>query len=240
MNSLPEERLQALPQAASGPDTPFNRLIGNLSAESVRQRFIGPAPMSISWTDAPGPEPLQLEAEEKRLVHAFAYLITTQKKSTVRLEKMQELYQKHQSEDLAEMLLTYLLSWDREQAELLGAEMILRHPDSLGLRLNLALLALSRSDSDKITELLDGQLEWPLFQALHPDLPATAANMRLFHTISCLYFAHQERLHEACFAYAVCRDAGAGLQELATLSRALERQLTVSESWDELIAWLKP
>lgn len=242
MSSLPEARLHALPRALSGPDTHLNHMLGNLNAEMLRLRFeAADMPMAVSWTDINEPkQPLDLEAEEKRLVHAFAYLITTQKKSTLRLEKMQALYQKYQSEDLAEMLLTYTLTWHPEQAEHLGETYLVHHPDSLGLRLNLALLALSRSDSDKISELLDGQLQWPLFQALHPALASTAVNVRIFYTIVCLYHAHQQQLQEAVFCYAICRDTNANLQELLTLSRALERQITVSESWDELLDWLKP
>ncbi len=242
MSSLPEARLQALPQALSGPDTHLNHMLGNLNAEMLGLRFeVAKQPMAVSWNETVEPKlPLELETEEKRLVHAFAYLITTQKKSTLRLEKMQALYQKYQSEDLAEMLLTYTLTWHPEQADQLGEEFLNHHPDSLGLRLNLALLALSRSDSDKIPDLLDGQLQWPLFQALHPNLASTAVNVRIFHTIACLYHAHQQHLQEAVFCYAICRETNATLQELLTLSRALERQITVSESWDELLDWLNP
>lgn len=239
MNTELEQRLQQLEPALTGPDTAINRLLGNRSAEQLRLLIESPPP-AVSWIDSRlHPTPLELEPQERRLVQAFAFLLTENKKSTPRLEKMQDLYAKYQSEDLAEMLLTYYLLWYQPaQIKSLGYELLLTHPDSLGLRLHLALLAVSRDHSQDIKGLLDEALDWPDFQALHPDIPAYSPQIRLFHTISCLFFAHQQQFQRALFAYAVCRDAQASQAELLTLARAIERQLNEHQAWEPLMQWL--
>lgn len=244
MSTAPEAAeayIQALPIASRGPDTAFNRLLGELSGEDLRPRLGPAAPPRVSWPDLNLPQPLPLETEERRLVQAFAYLLTAQKKSTPRFERMQALYQKYQSEDLAEMLLSYALAWySPSEARGYGLELLNAHPASLGLRLNLSLLALSRQDPEDIAALLEQHLSWAAFSAAYPQLAATPVQVRLFHTITCLYFAQSGRFREAAHAYAICRDTGASEQELITLSHALERQLTIRDQWPAIVEWLRP
>ncbi|PKL79204.1 MAG: hypothetical protein CVV27_02200 [Candidatus Melainabacteria bacterium HGW-Melainabacteria-1] len=234
------ELISALPPALPGLDTPFLRLLGSRQAEDLRQLFdTASRPQPVSWQVLASPAPLPLEAEERRLVHAFAYLLTERKKSTPRYQKMQALYQKYASEDLAEMLLSYQLAWsDLAKAEAFGRELLQSHPDSLGLRLNLTLLLLARQAPEAIEALLDSLLQWPDFLAQHPRLAASITNIRLFHTITCLYFAHCGRFREAAFACAVCHEAGGSQQELLTLAHAIERQLSVRDQWQSLVDWL--
>lgn len=222
------------------PDVWLQELLSPYHHESLRQHWPAEnAPPAISWESETAPKaPLPLDTTEKKAVQAFGYVLTHQKKSSKYFKQIQALHDKFHSEDLAEMMLTYALQWQHpEAAESFGQELLQIHPDSLGLRLNLGLLALSQQEAPKILALLDQALDWPTFCQQHPNIQASTQNLRTYHTLTCLYFTATAQFYSAIYAWACCRGLQAEAAELRTLSREILRQFP--EAGTDLHQWLQ-
>lgn len=206
----------------------------------IRNAPFSPAPQSVQWQSNTANTALKLEKDEKKLVQAFAYVLSHQKKSSKRYTALQELHDKYQSEDLAEMMMAYLLLWESpEKVEEKGIQLLEQHPDSLGLRLHLSLLSLQQGEPEKIEGYLDGQTHWAGFCALHPEMPQGAFQVRTFHTLLCLYESLNQRLWSALYAWLVCRSSGAAEDELKTLSRQVTKQCQAADELALLKQMLK-
>lgn len=181
-----------------------------------------------------------LQAEDKKLIQAFAFLITQHKKSTPRLQAMLALHDQVLQEDIAEMILSYCLQWEPpETVWERGAAFLQQHPESLGLRLPLALLATGQQQPEKIADLLDGVVIWSDFVQRYPQLPLNVQNVRLFHTMTSLYFARRQQLFEALWAWLICAEAQAALPERQTLAREIIRSCQQPEQLSAFKAWLQ-
>lgn len=207
---------------------------------NARAQAWGLQPVAIPVQEAETPALVSLQPEDKKLIQAFAFLITQHKKSTPRLQAMLELHDRTLQEDIAEMILSYCLQWEPpEQVWERGEGFLAQHPESLGLRLPLALLACGQQDSDRIATLLDAAVIWSDFVKRFPQLPVNAQNLRVFHTMACLYFARRQQLPEAVWAWLICREAAAALPERQTLTREIVRSCQQPEQLAQLEAWFQ-
>lgn len=219
----------------------LNQLLRKVSLETLRQNHPDrPPPEQFTINVGSVRSPLPLTPDERRLVQAFGYILTHQKKSSKRLALMQALHEKYPSEDLSEMLLTYAMHWDpADEAETYGISLLTKHPESLGLRLNLGLLALSQGKQEKLLSLLETTLNWPDFNRLRPQIQANAQNIRSYYSLVSLYAAATGSLTTALYAWAICREAKASPAELNTLSREISRQIQSKTALEELHTWIQ-
>lgn len=207
---------------------------------NARAQAWGLQPVAIPLQQTDMSATVTLQPEDKKLIQAFAFLITQHKKSTPRLHAMLELHEHTLQEDMAEMILSYCLQWEPpEQVWERGEAFLAQHPESLGLRLPLALLACGQQTSDRIATLLNGAVIWSEFLQRFPQLPVNAQNLRVFHTMTCLYFARRQQLPEALWAWLICREAAAALPERQTLTREIVRSCQQPEQLAQLDAWLQ-
>lgn len=191
-------------------------------------------------SDPAATQMLELCSDDKKLIQAFAFLITHNKKSTPRLQAMEALYLREAHEDLAEMILAYCLQWEPTESVWERAlHFLSQHPESLGLRLPLALLACSQQQPERIAHLLDQRLDWFDFVEQYPQLSGSVQAIRIYHTMTCLYFALTFAIRPAVWAWLICAESGASLPERQTLSREIVRRCQQADQLKLLKSWLQ-
>ncbi|MBF2055189.1 MAG: hypothetical protein IGS03_17195 [Candidatus Sericytochromatia bacterium] len=236
--------LETFPQLQQCPE-PGDWLDVLLAGHSQARLQHGPA-QNFERVNIPPSQPetlsaAVLQAEDKKLIQeAFAFLITQHKKSTPRLQAMLALHDRVLQEDIAEMILSYCLQWEPpETVWERGGGFLQQHPASLGLRLPLALLATGQQQPEKIRDLLDEAIIWSDFVQRYPQLPVNVQNIRIFHTMTCLYFARRQQLFEAVWAWLICAEAQAAGPERQTLAREIVRSCQQPEQLIALKSWLQ-